>query len=298
MTHTADVTVLHRGYVGPRTASTVALIRDGAVVVVVDPGMVADHGRILEPLARLDVAPGAVTDIVISHHHPDHTMNIALFPAARVHDFWAIYHGDEWTDRPAEGSRLAPAIQLIETPGHTPEDITTLVGTPDGLVALTHLWWDADGPREDPYAKDPPALHAGRERVLALQPALIVPGHGPGVRSGTHHAVLTPTAGLAAIALSGRTTHAARHGRRTAWRSCRSRRRVGQDCSTTPQRLRRADRRACRGGVHRAVRRAPARVPARGVADRARAVLGHRSPWPWPTRRCRRVRATRTAQPR
>lgn len=178
----AEVTVLHRGYVGPRTASTVAVVRDGDVVVVVDPGMVADQRRILDPLDALGISPAAVTEVVISHHHPDHTMNIALFPAARVHDFWAIYHGDLWTDRPAEGFRLTPAIQLIETPGHTPEDITTLVDTAAGVVALTHLWWDAGGPQEDPYAKDPDALHAGRVRVLALEPVLIIPGHGPEFR--------------------------------------------------------------------------------------------------------------------
>jgi glyoxylase-like metal-dependent hydrolase (beta-lactamase superfamily II) len=27
-----------------------------------------------------------VTDVVFSHHHLDHTVNAALFPAARIHD--------------------------------------------------------------------------------------------------------------------------------------------------------------------------------------------------------------------
>jgi glyoxylase-like metal-dependent hydrolase (beta-lactamase superfamily II) len=66
---------------------------------------------------------------------------------------------------------------LIETPGHTPQDITTLVSTADGVVAFTHLWWSAEGPAEDPYAPDPALLHANRARVLSLA-QLIVPGHG------------------------------------------------------------------------------------------------------------------------
>src|SRR5262249_5220692 len=103
----------------------------------------------------------------------------ALFPAARVHDHWAIYEGDVWTSRAAEGYVVSPSICLLETPGHTPQDITTLVGTADGLVAFTHLWWSADGPPEDPYATDPAALHRGRARVLAIPDlAMIVPGHG------------------------------------------------------------------------------------------------------------------------
>lgn len=61
--------------------------------------------------------------------------------------------------------------------GHTPQDITTLVGTREGVVAFTHLWWSASGPAEDPLATDPAALHANRERVLQIA-TLIVPGHG------------------------------------------------------------------------------------------------------------------------
>ncbi|MET9133673.1 MBL fold metallo-hydrolase [Streptomyces antibioticus] len=169
---------LTAGYVGPRTASTVSLVRDGDTVVVVDPGMVADRKLILDPLAAEGVAPDRVTDVVFSHHHPDHTLNAALFPAARFHDHWAIYQDDLWTDRPADGFRLSPSIRLAATPGHTPEDISTLVDTAEGLVVFTHLWWDATGPVEDPYATDPEALHASRARILGFSPALIVPGHG------------------------------------------------------------------------------------------------------------------------
>ncbi|MET9954262.1 MBL fold metallo-hydrolase [Streptomyces sp. NPDC006339] len=174
----ATVTVLTAGYVGPRTASTVTLLRDGDTVVVVDPGMVADRGLILGPLADAGVTPDQVTDVVFSHHHPDHTLNAALFPAARYHDHWAIYQDDLWTDRPADGFALSPSIRLAATPGHTPEDISTLVDTAEGLVVLTHLWWSADGPVEDPYATDPEALHASRRAVLDLAPVLVVPGHG------------------------------------------------------------------------------------------------------------------------
>jgi glyoxylase-like metal-dependent hydrolase (beta-lactamase superfamily II) len=68
-------------------------------------------------------------------------------------------------------------VVLLATPGHTPQDVTTLVGTPDGVVALTHLWWTADGPAEDPYAPDREQLRASRERVLAVADR-VVPGHG------------------------------------------------------------------------------------------------------------------------
>ncbi|MFP3992350.1 MBL fold metallo-hydrolase [Streptomyces sp. E11-3] len=175
---TATLNVLTAGYVGPRTASTVTLLRDGDTLVVVDPGMVADRKLILGPVAEAGVSPEQVTDVVFSHHHPDHTLNAALFPAARYHDHWAIYEDDLWTTRAADGFEISPSIRLMATPGHTPEDISTLVDTEEGLVVLTHLWWSADGPVEDPYATDPEALHTSRAAVLALSPALVVPGHG------------------------------------------------------------------------------------------------------------------------
>ena len=177
LARTATLDVLTAGYVGDRVASTVVLLRDGDAVVVVDPGMVADRSLILDPLAALGVSPGDVTDVVLSHHHPDHTLNAALFLQARVHDHMATYRDDVWDSRPAEGFEITPAIRLIATPGHSREDITTLVGTGTGIAALTHAWWTAQGPAEDPYAPDTAVLAASRARILAVAD-LVVPGHG------------------------------------------------------------------------------------------------------------------------
>jgi glyoxylase-like metal-dependent hydrolase (beta-lactamase superfamily II) len=170
--------LLCAGYAAERVAGTVTLIRDSGAVIVVDPGMVASRRQILDPMAGLGVDPATVSDVVFSHHHPDHTLNAALFEHARVHDFWAIYHGDTWTERPADGFRLSPAVRLMATPGHTAQDITTLVTTDRGLIACTHLWWSREGPEVDPLAEDQELLERSRARLLALAPALIVPGHG------------------------------------------------------------------------------------------------------------------------
>jgi glyoxylase-like metal-dependent hydrolase (beta-lactamase superfamily II) len=173
----AQLEVLFDGYGGDGVASTVSLIRDGDLVAVVDPGMVPSRTAILSPLALLGVEAQAVTDVIISHHHPDHTINIALFPEATVHDHWATYRNDVWTARPAEGAELSAGVRLLETPGHTPQDITTLVDTDDGVAALTHLWV-YEGAGEDRLATDPVLLESNRQRVLGLA-TIIVPGHGP-----------------------------------------------------------------------------------------------------------------------
>ena len=175
---TASLHVLTTGYADDRVASTVTLLTEGDIVAVVDPGMVADRRLILDPLIALGVDPGQVTDVIFSHHHPDHTLNAALFPQARFHDHMAVYRDDIWEDRDADGHALSSSISLLKTPGHTAEDISTLATTDQGLVVLTHLWWGADGPADDPFAPDRAQLRAARERILALDPALIVPGHG------------------------------------------------------------------------------------------------------------------------
>lgn len=179
----ARLDILFTGYADDRVAGTVSLIRESDRVIVVDPGMVPARSAIVDPLGALGLSPSAVTDVVLSHHHPDHTVNVALFGEVPVHDFQAVYTRDEWTDRPADGVDLTPSVRLLTTPGHTPQDLTVLVGTPDGVAALTHLWWAADGPQDDPFSVDPAGLRAQRERVLAVADR-IVPGHGPAFTPG------------------------------------------------------------------------------------------------------------------
>ena len=187
-TGSAEVYVLHEGYVGlegdgERVSGTVTLILDSGAVIVVDPGMVADRGALLAALAARGPRPEDVTDVVFSHHHPDHTVNAALFPNAKIHDHWAVYDGDRWLDRDADGAVLAPSVRLLRTPGHTSEDISTIASTADGVYACTHAWWSAQGPEDDPLGTDALALRSSRNRLRDVA-TVIIPGHGAPFRPG------------------------------------------------------------------------------------------------------------------
>ncbi|HEY0443941.1 MAG TPA: MBL fold metallo-hydrolase [Candidatus Limnocylindrales bacterium] len=178
----ASVHVLHAGYASDRVGSSVTLVRDGDALIVADPGMVADRALILDPLTALGVAPQAVTHVFLSHHHPDHAINVALFPNAEVVDFWARYRGNEWLDHDGDGYRLSPHAELWLTPGHTEEDATLIVDADGGVHALTHLWWRGDRtPEVDPLAWDQAAIERGRERVLGVAD-IVIPGHGESFR--------------------------------------------------------------------------------------------------------------------
>jgi glyoxylase-like metal-dependent hydrolase (beta-lactamase superfamily II) len=179
--------LLHAGYVrdgGVSVGSSVSLVADGDSVIVVDPGMVATRSAILDPLAERGFAPEQVTHVVLTHHHPDHAMNAALFPNAELIDAWARYVGDQWLDHEGEGYRVSPHTWLMLTPGHTRLDISLIVETEDGVVACTHAWWRADRtPEVDPNAEDQAALEASRRRILSVAD-VVVPGHGEAFHTG------------------------------------------------------------------------------------------------------------------
>lgn len=179
---TARYRLLFTGYTsstGPGVAATVSLIEDGDLRIVVDPGMVPSPSSLTDALARAGLAAADITDVVLSHHHPDNIMNVGLFALARVHDHKAVYRGDQWTSRDADGFALTDSVRLLATPGHSDEDVTVLAGTPEGVVAFAgDLWWRPDGPADDPVAPDRRRLRHSRERVLACAD-VIVPGHGP-----------------------------------------------------------------------------------------------------------------------
>lgn len=181
----ATVNLIHPGYIGDdgRVGSSISLIRDGAAIIVADPGLVASHGRILDPLAALGVDPSAVTHVFLSHHHPDHTMNVALFPNAEVVDFCARYRNDLWLGHDGDGWKLSDHATLWLTPGHSNEDASLIVEADDAVYALTHLWWRSDRtPEIDPYAPDQAVLEMQRARVLAVAD-VIIPGHGDSFRT-------------------------------------------------------------------------------------------------------------------
>ena len=166
---------------GGGVASSCTLIRDGDRAIVVDPGMAPSAASILDPLIALGVRPEDVTDVVLSHHHPDHTLYAGLFPNAAVHDHWAIYRGTDWEDSECDGRVLAPSVLLVRTPGHTAEDLATVVGTPDGVVVCTHSWFNAETTVDDESPEDQDALHASRSAILEAA-SLIIPGHGAAFR--------------------------------------------------------------------------------------------------------------------
>lgn len=116
------------------------LVRTGRQLVLIDTGLGPRyHGALLGSLKVAGVSPGEVTDVLITHPHPDHTGGLfdaqgrLAFPKARIHMASAAWAWMKQKATPAlvgivaahirtfePGARVAPGIRSVALPGHTP----------------------------------------------------------------------------------------------------------------------------------------------------------------------------------
>ncbi|MEL6357861.1 MAG: N-acyl homoserine lactonase family protein, partial [Bacteroidota bacterium] len=113
--------------------------------------LVTQEHELLPQLAELGVQPNAVTHLILTHLHADHTGNIKRFPSSIVHlqekEYEASldlppsegYINEEYQGIPLsqmglyEGDTdLFPGIELIFTPGHTAGHQSILITNKDG----------------------------------------------------------------------------------------------------------------------------------------------------------------------
>jgi glyoxylase-like metal-dependent hydrolase (beta-lactamase superfamily II) len=164
-------------------------------------------------LAPLGVAPGQITDVIITHMHYDHAGNIDLVPGARLHvqekemqysvsrfmTFKPLRHAysvsdvelmvkrlynDEIVFHDGD-SRIAPGIELIHVGGHTMGLQSVRVHTARGWVVLasdaSHYYDNILNEAPFPVVHDVGDMLAGHRRLMALgeTPSHVIPGHDP-----------------------------------------------------------------------------------------------------------------------
>ena len=187
------ITILNEGYVAPiegrnfvpgerddgarRVASTIVLIKAEDAIIVVDPGMVSGDIDLTTQMENAGVKLEDVTHVFISHHHPDHTVRIGMFPKATVVDFWGSYNNDLWKDH-GDQFEIATNVWVMRTPGHSNEDASLVVESDNGTYVFTHVWWNEKmEPEIDPLAEDHTKLIKSRRKVMEIAD-FIIPGHG------------------------------------------------------------------------------------------------------------------------
>jgi glyoxylase-like metal-dependent hydrolase (beta-lactamase superfamily II) len=158
------------------------LVPHASGVVLVDTGMDASGAALDQALEQLGAAWADVSQVVITHGHPDHTGAIdhvrQVAPAAGIlaspldglPDATSVSDGD-----------VVGTLRVVATPGHTPGHVS-LLDESRGVL----LVGDCLGSRDGELARAPEQFTADQEqaeqslhRLLAFRGARMLFGHGP-----------------------------------------------------------------------------------------------------------------------
>lgn len=159
-----DLDILVQGYPGKSVChgslgwSTNVLLRGEGRVAIVDVGSFGQRKLIQQQLAAHGLAPGDVTDVILTHAHHDHSVNWVMFPKARIHIGageidWAVK--EPWGTTPVPelyvrelagspqlvriepGTEVLPGIVALHAPGHTPGHLIFVIEGADRDIILT-----------------------------------------------------------------------------------------------------------------------------------------------------------------
>ncbi|HEX5459410.1 MAG TPA: MBL fold metallo-hydrolase [Steroidobacteraceae bacterium] len=195
------------------------LVRTGRRLILIDTGLGPRyHGQLLASLKLAGESPGEVTDVLLTHPHPDHIGGLLdaqrqlAFPNATIRMASAAWG---WMKQHAPaamvssvaprlrtfepGARIAPGIRSLSLPGHTPGHVgyeitsghSRLIDIGDvahsSIVSLARPQWGIEFDNDRALAratreKELAALAKDGERVFA--PHFPFPGVGRIVAAG------------------------------------------------------------------------------------------------------------------
>jgi len=195
---------------GTRIGNAYVVLTDDGVVVI-DTGMPGSVGRILRCVTALGRRPSDVRHIVLTHWHPDHMGNAvglrrATGAAIAIHELDApvlarrevpqkgrramglllrvLRIPPVVADRTLRSGDVIGGLAVIHVPGHTAGSIALrrddgIVFSGDAVLADRH---GRVRPPDPGLSLDPAQAAASAATLLALEPQLILPGHGAPVR--------------------------------------------------------------------------------------------------------------------
>lgn len=112
--------ILVQGYPGKSVChgglgwSTIVLLKGQGRVALIDVGAFSHRKNLIDGLARHQLAPEDVTDVILTHSHYDHAINWVLFDRATV---WLGAQEMEWSVREPWGRTPVPELYVRELQG-------------------------------------------------------------------------------------------------------------------------------------------------------------------------------------
>lgn len=161
---------------------TVSLIRGDGVCVLVDTGGPGERDLIISALAQHRLRVEDVQHVVCTHGHVDHVGNLNLFSRATFLAGRDRSIGDCFMplDLAAGPVRLFAGVEMLATPGHTSEDLSVLVESDGGVVAIAGDVFENGNPADRSWLElsRSPATQRRSRAALLSRANYIVPGHG------------------------------------------------------------------------------------------------------------------------
>lgn len=151
-------------------------------LVLIDTGMPETPDQIGAALAGLGAAWTDVTDVVLTHAHPDHTGGLGavgrLAPGATV---WG--HPDDGYGgavRPVFEGDAVRGLRVVHTPGHTPGH-TCLVEEGSGVLFVGDAFGTVGGQLQRPpaaFTANADEAERSLRRIASLTATRMLPAHG------------------------------------------------------------------------------------------------------------------------
>lgn len=139
------------------------LVRNEARTMLFDTGLGEGKGQLMDSLQKAGVDPASITDVLISHGHPDHVGGLIrngglAFPNAAIRmsqaEWASIRANPELADLVRiitpkvqafePGGEVAPGVQSQDTAGHTPGHVAYLIADGQNQLLYTgdlmHHW--------------------------------------------------------------------------------------------------------------------------------------------------------------
>jgi glyoxylase-like metal-dependent hydrolase (beta-lactamase superfamily II) len=177
--------------------SAYVLVR-GREAALVDCGLSSRVDEIGAVLSAAGTGWDRVRHVLITHAHGDHVDGFvevtaaapgaALYAGAAEMDSLrsTVWSGrsQRWPVRPVTNGQEVFGLEVVDTPGHTPGHIAVFDTDSRVLVAgdaLTSTVDELRGPMSD-YTPDMPAAEESVRRLAALEPQVVLVGHGPPVQ--------------------------------------------------------------------------------------------------------------------
>lgn len=188
-----EVIVLFDGYSdvadnGYRSNCSCTLIKSPTNNIIVDTMTAWDGEKLISKLQEHDLECSDINYVICTHGHSDHVGCNYLFTNAYIHIIgYCISNNDLYLEcnfKDGEEYVINDYIKIIPTPGHTLQDVSVLVDTNQGIIAITgdlfenekdlvddSIWKNAGSDSEELQL-------INRAKILEMAD-WIVPGHGP-----------------------------------------------------------------------------------------------------------------------